>query len=119
MVLKEDEPSPGISTTTTDQVPDPGKVVNINQDKLAKVKPKTIMDAVKELEEIDKQRESLNDQAQEIRSRMKNLGIPTAAFNAAYARYKKSPDKRAEQDAGYAKCCNAMGVGYQPGLFTD
>lgn len=107
----------GIGTTTADQVEHPENVVNINADKLKNVDDKTIVDACESMVSIDNQRANLNDQASEIRSRMKNLGVPTPSFNAAYARYKLSETKRLEQDAGYAKCCKAMGVSYQEGLF--
>lgn len=108
-----------ISTTTTDQVEDTEKVVSINQDKLKNVDDKTIIEACEQMEDIDNQRANLNDQAGEIRSRLKNLGIPTASFNAAYQRYKKTEKQRAEMDAGYQKCCKAMGVWYQDQLFNE
>jgi len=111
------EQTQGISTTTTDQVEDPDKVVNINVDKLHNVDDQTIIDACKEMVEIDESRSGLNDSASNVRSRLRKLGVPTAAFNAAYARFKKTEKQRSEQDAGYAKCCKAMGVQYQDGLF--
>jgi hypothetical protein len=45
------------------------------------------------------------------------LGIPSAAFNAAYARYKMGEAKRAELGPAIAKCFKALDAGYQPGLF--
>lgn len=96
---------------------DPEKVTNINVDKLHNVDNQKIIDACKAMEGIDEERSNLNDQANEIRSSLKMLGIPSAAFNAAYARYKMGEAKRAELDAAYAKCANAMGVGFQAGLF--
>ncbi len=106
-----------ISTTTTDQVPDPEKVVNINVDKLHNVDNQKIIDACEAMVAVDEKRETLNDEASTIRSGLKQLGVPTAAFNAAYARFKMGEKKRAELDAAYAKCANAMGVGFQAGLF--
>ncbi len=106
-----------ISTTTTDQVADPDKVVNINVDKLHNVDNQKIIDACEAMQLIDEKREGLNTDARAERDKLKQLGIPTAAFNAAYARFKMGEKKRAELDAAYAKCANAMGVGFQAGLF--
>lgn len=106
-----------ITPTKTDQVADPQKVTNINIDKLHNVDDKKIVEACAAMEETDKERANLNDKASEIRSGLKMLGIPTAAFNAAYARYKMGEAKRAELDAGFAKCVKAMQVEYQAGLF--
>ncbi len=106
-----------IHTTTLEEIEDPEKVVNINTDKLANVDDETIVKACNKLVDIDQARSDLNEQASDIRAELRTLGVPTASFNAAYARFKKSEAKRAEQDAGYAKCCRAMGVAYQPGLF--
>ena len=113
------EQNTGISTTTADQVQDPANVVNINKDKLKNVDDQAIIDACKGMEDIDEQRSGLNEEAAGIRGKLKGLGVPTASFNAAYARYKKSEAKRLEQDAGYAKCCKAMGVEYQTDLWND
>jgi hypothetical protein len=95
------------------------KTVNANQDKLRSVDGQVILDAMEEMQAIDDSRGDLNSQASEIRARLKNLGIPAVAFNAAYGRYKQEPRKRAETDAGFAKCCDVMGVGYQSGLFDS
>lgn len=116
-MLSEDSNEQGISITKADEVQDIGNVVNINMDKLSKVKDSVITDACEALQNIDDERGELNARANEIRARLKNLGIPTQAFNAAYARYKLGEDKRAEMDAAFAKCANAMGVGYQSDLF--
>ncbi len=112
-----DTSTEGISTTQADEVQDIGNVVNINKDKLSQVDNKAITDACEEMQDIKGEREELNARAGEIRSRLKNLGIPPAAFNAAIARYELGEEKRAKNDAAFAKCCNAMDVGYQSDLF--
>lgn len=118
-MLKEvsEETTTGISTTKADEVENIGNVVNINKDKLDKVENSVITDACGAMQNIDGDREELNAKASEIRARLKNLGIPTVSFNAAYARFKLGPEKRAELDAGFAKCCIALDVGYQSDLF--
>ncbi|MEE9223069.1 MAG: hypothetical protein V3V40_06390 [Nitrosomonadaceae bacterium] len=116
-MLSEDSSEQAISTTKADEVEDIGNVVNINKDKLAKVEDKVITGACASMEDIDKARSELNAKAGEIRARLNNLGIPSTAFNAAYARYKLGAEKRAENDAAFAKCCNAMDIGYQSDLF--
>lgn len=80
---------------------------------------KDIQKAFKEMEEIDVEREDLNAQAGEVRARMKNKGIPTKAFNAAYNRYKMDEDKREAHDFAFSLCCKATGVGYQVELWED
>lgn len=112
------EPGAGIDTTTVDQVADPAKVIQINFDKLKNVDDKKIVEACEKMEDIDNQRTNLNDQASEVRSELKALGIPTAAFNASYARYKMGEKKRAELDSAFAKCCVALDIGYQTELFS-
>ena len=107
----------GINPATSDQIADPDKIVAINRDKLANVDDKKIVEACEAMEEIDDERSNLNDKASEIRSSLKSLGIPTAAFNAAYSRFKMGEKKRAELDAGFAKCVKAMEIEYQAGLF--
>ncbi len=87
--------------------------------KLRGVDDQVILDAMEEMIEIDDGRDELNTQASAVRARLKLLGIPAVAFNAAYGRFKLEERKRAETDAGYAKCCNAMGVGFQSGLFDS
>lgn len=116
-MLTENEENQALSTTTTDQVEDPEKVVNINKDKLANVKDSEITRACKAMEKIDTERGELTAKAGEIRARLKNLGIPTDSFSAAYARYKLGPEKRAQLDAGFAKCCHALDIAYQGDLF--
>lgn len=111
------ENNTAITPTTIDQIEDPEKVVNINQDKLKNVDDKKIVEACEKMQEIDDSRSNLNDKASEIRSELKALGIPTAAFNAAYARFNMGDKKRAEMDAAFAKCAKAMGAGYQTGLW--
>ena len=106
-----------ITTTTTDDVDDPATVTYINQDKLHNVADKVIVEACEELAEIDEARAELNDRANLIRSNARKLGIPSVALNAAYARSKMDPKKRAEIDAAVAKCFKALDVAYQPGLF--
>lgn len=113
----EPEQTQGISTTKTDEVKHIENVVDINKDKLANVKDSEITRACKSMEKIDTERGELNAKAGEIRARLKNLGIPTDSFSAAYARYKLGPEKRAELDAGFAKCCNALDIAYQADLF--
>ena len=78
-----------------------------------------IREAFIEMAEIDNERDDINAKANEIRARMKNKGIPTAALNAAYKRYKMDEDKRESHDFAFALCCNSVGAGYQPGLFDD
>ena len=114
---EEDKMNTAINITTMEEIGDAENVVNINTDKLANVDDQTILNACTKLFDIDQERSDLNEKASDIRAELRTLGVPTAAFNAAYARFKKSEAKRAEQDAGYAKCCKAMGVSYQPGLF--
>ena len=76
-----------------------------------------IRKAFKEMDTLSGQRDELNEQANEIRARMKNKGIPTKAFNAAYSRYSQDEEKREAFDFAFALCCNSVGVGYQPELF--
>lgn len=94
------------------------EVVQINADKLKQVDDQKIVTACEEMKKIEASRKELNDKANEIRASLNDIGIPTAAFNAAFARYKKSESARAKQDAAYMKCCNAMNVGYQSELFS-
>ncbi len=115
-MLTDKEESKAISATKIDEV-DGANVVNINKDKLLQVKDSEIVKACKALQKIDGEREEINARRSEIIARMKNLGIPTQAFNAAYARFKLGEEKRAEMDAAFAKCANAMGCGYQADLF--
>ena len=119
MSFTEPEGTQSLSTTKVDEVQHPENVVNINKDKLTKVKNKEITKAFETFEEIDKERAELNARRGEVTARLRKLGIPTAALNSAYARYKMNDDKRAEGDAAFAKCCNAMGVGYQSDLFSE
>lgn len=86
---------------------------------LAQIDDKIITDACERRLEIDKQREALNKQAAEIREELKEEGIEGAAFNAAYSRYKMDKYKRELYDQQFAKCANAMEVGYQPNLFGE
>ena len=95
----------------------PDNVVAINVDKLSSVDDDFIVEACEAMQQIELRRTELNEQAADIRRALSDIGIPPAAFNAGYARYKKTSNQRAAQDAGYAKVCKAMGVGYQPGLF--
>ena len=108
----------GVSTVgAADGIDDPAKIVAINQDKLKGVDDKKIVDAFKVFERIDEERDALNAEAADIRANLKTLGIASKALNAAYQRYKVEERKRVEYDAAFAKCCNATGIGYQPGLF--
>ncbi len=99
------------------KVNNPGDVVLINQQKHASIDDAVIVKAFEDLAEVDKQRSDLNDDANNIRQKLKDLGLPPAAINAAYARFKKSDAARAKIDAAFAKCCKATGTSYQPGLF--
>lgn len=114
------EPTQGISTVgVADGIEDPSKIVAINQDKLKGVDDKKIVDAFKVFDRIGEEREALNAEAADIRANLKKLGIPSKALNAAYQRYTVEERKRVEHDAAFAKCCNALGVGYQSGLFDN
>ncbi len=114
----DQDSSEGIKLVSPDEVGgDAEKALAVNIDKLKPIDDKLIIDCLNELLEVDAQRADLNEEAADIRARIKGVGIPIPAFNAAYARYKVKEDKRVKQDAGYGKCCSAMGVGYQPGLF--
>lgn len=101
----------------TDTSEENQNVFSLNLEKLSNIKDSVIVDACDDLLGIDDQRAELNAKANAIRATLKNLGIPTQAFNAAYARYKLDEDKRRQMDVAFAKCANAMGVGYQNDLF--
>ena len=107
----------GITLVSSADGVDAEKADAINSDKLAQIDDKFIVEACEEMEAIDEQRQTLNDEASTIRSRLREAGILTAAFNAAYARYKMDSDKRQKMDAAFAKCANALDVGYTPDLF--
>lgn len=112
-----DSGNAAINLATVDEIGDPEKVTNINADKLKQVDDQKIIDACEAMVAINEERSNLNDQANEIRSGLKMLGIPSAAFNAAMARYNMGEHKRAELDAAISKCFKALNIGYQPGLF--
>ena len=76
-----------------------------------------IRKAFKEMDTLSGQRDELNAKANEIRARMKNKGIPTKAFNAAYSRHTQDTDAREAFDFAYALCLNAVGAQFQPSLF--
>jgi len=93
------------------------KLVEISEN-LAAIDDQEIIDACNARQAIDEKRAELNDQAADIRDKLKNLGISGPAFNAAYARFKQEAHKRDIFDQEFAKCANAMGVEYQNDLFN-
>lgn len=115
---EEKETTEGIKLATPDQFNgDFEKALAVNMDKLAAVNDQVIIDAIEGLTQIDEQRAELNEEANHIRATVKKAGIPIAALNAAYARSKTTDAYKARIDAAYAKCCKALGIGYQLGLF--
>lgn len=75
--------------------------------------------ACKELQELEKQRESINAKMNEKRKSIKANGIDLDAFKASYRRFKMDPDVRAEFDRSIALVNEALGIPAQGSLFDD
>ena len=76
-----------------------------------------IGEAVKQMEHIDAERLSLNEDAGAIRAKLEKQGIPRAVFAAAYRYYKMDPDKREGFDVAYRICRESVGLPVQEDLF--
>lgn len=75
--------------------------------------------ACKELQDLEKQRESINAKMNEKRKSIKAQGIDLDAFKSSYRRFKMDPDVRAEFDRSIALVNEALGIPAQGSLFDD
>lgn len=78
-----------------------------------------IAQACKDLQKLEKQRESINAQMNEKRKAIKAQGVDLDAFKASYRRFKMDPDVRAEFDRSIALVNEALGIPAQGSLFDD
>lgn len=92
-------------------------IFSVNLEKVKDVPLQDIEDLMEQMDEVEATRAVCNAKAAGIRATVNALNIPTVSFNAAYARRKLDPKKRAAADPGYFICCKAADVEYQRELF--
>lgn len=96
-----------------------GKTESGNKNHNVKDLTKLIRDCSREMVDIKSQRQDLNEQAGEIRKRLREAGVETKAFEFAVRVAEMESEAKSNYCDWLKVCFEALGVGQQGSLFPE